>query len=182
MTDFFTDGISGSYNALDDARYLSPLGSNVERRIKRVNIDIPIIGESVIEAGDVIAIQKVGSAEIMTHIFATTDGLGPATTTISLGMHEIGVGGVVGTVLDADLFDATLDYGTAATRIDQFALAVLDDHDRGRPFWYLLDQGASTYTADPKKEWYITATFLADPAAFTAASRFTWEMYFEITN
>lgn len=182
MSTFYTDQLSGTYNALENGMYLAPYGCAVATLTKRCRVTLPISVEAIVESGDKIIVARVNSGDRMSGLWLSADGNVPATSTIAIGLQLITAANGIGADLDIDLFEDSVALSSGSTRAEMFTTAVLDDWDRGKPMWELASIGAASYTEDPNLDWWIIAEFTSDPAAITTASEIQFELAFDVTN
>jgi len=124
--------------------------------------------------GDIIRMITMLSSDRIIQIFysSTAGGAG----TVDIGLYAAG-DNHDGAVIDDDVFASAIAVTAAVARTDEFIeAATLEDQDRGKQLWQLVDEGAGTYTTDPFEQWDIC--FTLDTGTTTASAEFTLEVLY----
>ena len=105
---------------------------------------------------------------------------GDRITDLTMTTITIGVGGTLtgtfgvyqttsDTAVDADIFDAAVDFETPAfARAEAFDVGALTDVHRGTPLWVCTNVGASSYDDNPNEQWDLAFDLTITSAITTA--------------
>lgn len=159
FSDHYSSGSSVSALPTHPVRPSAGIG-HARKRYKRASVTVP----ATVAVNDVIRFMTFRSGDRITDIRVHADSGFTATADLDVGLHKAGVGSLHdGAVIDADLFGDALDLGAGLEDAECFIQAgTLEGFDRGQPLWFLANEGAGTYTEDPKEEWDLTGTILVD--------------------
>ena len=128
--------------------------------------------------GDIIRFCDIKSSTRITEVLFSMDANWGDAGDFNVGLYEKGLNND-GAVIDADLFAAAQDWKGTIARVDQFAKGTLDDWDRGKQAWELVNAvTASTYASDPGELWTVAVTASSDNAVSAAAVEMLCEVFY----
>lgn len=157
FSDHYSSGSSASALPATPVRPSAGVG-HARKRYKRAEVTVP----ATVAVNDVVRFMTFRSGDRITDIRVHASGDFTATADLDVGLHKAAQAHD-GAVIDADLFGDALDLGAGLEDAECFIQAgTLEGFDRGKPLWFLANEGAGTYTADPGEEWDITGTVLVE--------------------
>ena len=135
---FFSDMTSATVNAKPAESFHGPSGSHGVEQILKANFTMTTAESVLAEAADpVIYMFKLPWNSRLNSLRLDSSDLG-GTWTTKCGIYPTTIDGDVNaTATDDDVFETTLDLGTARANFDWFKGASLTDLDRGKPLWEL---------------------------------------------
>lgn len=170
-SEHYTETVGGT--AVQDPRPKTAPGiSHSPLRYKRGSVT-PAAG---VTDDEICRFFTLKSSDRLIHLYLSTLSLTGTTMTADGGVYLADGGALV----DLDLFCAAAtspldDLTVAVVRVDLFALGLLENEDRGKQLWELInDAGAVTYAQDPNLTYDIAITMNTETAV-TAASELILE-------
>jgi hypothetical protein len=162
MTVYYSDLLASTAAATQkEAGYMAPARSYAgSLQYGRAVMDF---GTTVLTDDDHEAIMMpLQSNTRLVELYVSDTGTGAAATLDGTwGLFRMTAAGGLGTVVDIDLFDLSVNHTGAVAHQDIFDAAALGDVDRGKTLWELATVGAASYTEDPNELWAIVLTMTA---------------------
>jgi len=164
-SDHFTTTVGGT--SQDDPRIKAGPGlDHATLRYKRATATVA----AGVTDDEQVRFMQMKSSDRLIHLYLSTPSLTGTTMTSDMGLYATDGGAVI----DLDLFCAAAtspcdDLTVAIARVDLFALAVLEDEDRGKHLWQLADEGGGSYSADPVELWDLVLTMNTETAVTVGA-------------
>lgn len=157
MARYYSDQYNStvSQTAVEDPRPFVARGlSHSSLKYKRASVTAP----AGITTGDILQFFTLKSSDRLLNLYVTTPSFTGTGQPADFGLYA-----EEGGVLDVDLFageDAPLDDLTVAiARVDCLTLAALENEDRGKQLWEMLEEGATqSYTDDPAVNYDVAMT------------------------
>ena len=183
MTTFYSEhfsaavGQTGHFTTLSAPVPLVPVGIKHARNRRTAALMTVPSGQDL-ASGDIIRLLDLKSSDRLVKLYASMDANWGATTDFDIGLYLKGADNA-GAVVDADLFAAAVDWSGEIARVDQFAVGDLDDWDRGKQMWELVNAvTSSTYSVDPGVVFTVALTASSNNDAAADAVEMLIEAYY----
>ncbi len=173
MANYYSDHFSTTVGAtsVDDPPIKAPPGiSHSALRYKRGSVTVA----AGVTDDEQCHFFPLKSTDRLIHLYLSTPSLTGTTMTADLGVYRTPEDG--GALVDLDLFCAAAtspcdDLTVAIARVDCFALGALEDEDRGKMLYQLVDEGLATtaYDNDPKYNFSIVLTMNTETSVTAGA-------------
>ncbi len=154
MTTFYSDhysadqGKTGHFTTLNARSKIVEVGKK-HSRIRRTAAFYTIPAATDMADDDVVLFMDLQSDVRLVELLFSQDANQGATATFNFGLRRNLAGG--GAIVDEDLFGAATNLAGAIARTDYFTTGALDNWDRGKPLWDLVNIGLSgSVTVDPQ--------------------------------
>jgi len=183
MTDFYSDHYSADVGSTGHFTTLLTVPKSIgvgkkHSRVRRTAAFATVPSGQDLADDDVVRLLDLKSDARLLELRFSMDANWGATTDFNIGLYLKGSDNA-GAVVDEDLFAAAQDWSGAIARSDLLTSGTLDDHDRGKMLWEMVNAvTASTYTVDPQVMYTVALTASSDNSAAAAAVEFLCEAFY----
>ncbi len=183
MTDFYSNHYSPDVGETNHFTTLNSVQAAVSpglshSRVRRSAAQLTVPSGQDLADNDVIRLLDLKSSDRLIQLFTSMNDQWGSTADFNVGLYLKGTLNT-GDVVDEDLFVAAANWAAAIARVDQFAVGTLDDHDRGKQMWELVNAvTGSTYASDPQVVFTVAATCSSNNSATDGAVEFLCEAYY----
>lgn len=174
FSDHFTETASGT--SIDDPRIKVNAGlKHAKMRYSRATVTAP----AAITTGDILPLLQLKTNDRIHAIYISTPSFTGTGQPADLGIYDE----TATTAIDDDCFaaeDAPLDDLTVAiARVDCFAIGALENEDRGKRLFELVDEalGTAVYDEDTREVWTLALT-MGTESTVTAGAEIVCEVYY----
>lgn len=172
MANYFSDHFSATVGAtaIDDPRIKAAPGiDHSTLRYKRGTVTVA----AGVTDDEQARFFSMKSSDRLIQLFFSTPSLTGTTMTADCGVYATDEGALI----DLDTFCAAAtapldDLTVAVVRTDLYILAALEDEDRGKPLWEVVEEALGspgTYTEDPHENWDLVVTMNTETAVTVGA-------------